>query len=331
MKSPAVRTLLVACALVTVLVASPALAADRGLVINDCYAYGHQLQGMAETEALAAIIASATVPAFPPITVVVGTRTWSLPTPDTLRVDVVSMLDSAYATTTPPGTEIAPVYAVRGTYLTDWVSRVGASLYLPARNAKYVFGRRGISVDSGQTGRKLDRSAVIADLRSRVESIAASGDVVSTPETAVYQRVAIPQKVRKADLGKAIGVDLSERRIRLYSRGKVVRRYRCAVGTASHPTPRGTFKVYAKVKWPTWRNPGSAWAVNMPAYIGPGPSNPLGTRALYLTAPGIRIHGTSQRASIGTAASHGCMRMLREDVEALYPLVPVGTKVHIVR
>jgi L,D-transpeptidase ErfK/SrfK len=68
----------------------------------------------------------------------------------------------------------------------------------------------------------------------------------------------------------------------------------------------------------------------MPAYIPPGPNNPLGTRALYLNTSGIRIHGTSKRSSIGTAASHGCMRMLREDVEALYPLVPVGTKIHIV-
>ena len=69
----------------------------------------------------------------------------------------------------------------------------------------------------------------------------------------------------------------------------------------------------------------------MPSYIGPGPSNPLGTRALYLDAPGIRIHGTNNIASVGTPASHGCMRMVRHDVEDLYPRVPVGTPIWIVK
>ena len=57
----------------------------------------------------------------------------------------------------------------------------------------------------------------------------------------------------------------------------------------------------------------------MPSYIGPGPNNPLGTRAIYLNADGIRIHGTANRSSIGHAASHGCIRMLRENVEHALP------------
>jgi lipoprotein-anchoring transpeptidase ErfK/SrfK len=68
----------------------------------------------------------------------------------------------------------------------------------------------------------------------------------------------------------------------------------------------------------------------MPPYIPPGPGNPLGTRALNLSAPGIRIHGTIKNYSIGTAASHGCMRMHMWDVEDLYPRVKVGTRVIIV-
>jgi lipoprotein-anchoring transpeptidase ErfK/SrfK len=56
----------------------------------------------------------------------------------------------------------------------------------------------------------------------------------------------------------------------------------------------------------------------------------LGTRALYLNAPGIRIHGTPASYSIGTYASHGCIRMLMEDVEELYEIVEIGTTVHVV-
>jgi L,D-transpeptidase ErfK/SrfK len=80
---------------------------------------------------------------------------------------------------------------------------------------------------------------------------------------------------------------------------------------------------------PSWGNPGSAWAANMPAYIPPGPSNPLGTRALNLNASGIRIHGTTSDWSIGRAASHGCMRMHRWDVEELFDRVEIGTPVLI--
>jgi L,D-transpeptidase ErfK/SrfK len=69
----------------------------------------------------------------------------------------------------------------------------------------------------------------------------------------------------------------------------------------------------------------TGWGAGAPAEIPPGPGNPLGTRALYLDAPGIRIHGTYDADSIGTYASHGCIRMRIADAEELYPLVPVGT------
>jgi L,D-transpeptidase ErfK/SrfK len=82
---------------------------------------------------------------------------------------------------------------------------------------------------------------------------------------------------------------------------------------------------------PTWTNPApTTWGAGLPASIPPEPGNPLGTRALYLNAPGIRIHGTYDVASVGTNASHGCIRMLMADIEALYPLVPIGTPVYVI-
>ncbi len=318
-------TLVAACAAV------PAFAADRGPVPNDCYAFGRQLQGMSETEAIEAIVASATIPALPPVAVTIDGRTWTFRPASVLVVDAAQMLASAYATETAPGTVIAPAFRVRSAGVRDWVSTRAAKVDVAPRNAAYVYVKRGVKVDKGAAGRRLDRAATAADLRSRVASMLASSESTLTTQTAMYGTVTAPQKIRTKDLGKAVGVDLSERRIRLFDGGKLVKKYRCAIGTRSHPTPTGTFKVTGKVKWPTWRNPGSAWAANMPAVIGPSVSNPLGTRALYLNAPGIRIHGTTKRYSIGSAASHGCVRMLREDVEALYPLVPVGTRVHIVK
>ena len=69
----------------------------------------------------------------------------------------------------------------------------------------------------------------------------------------------------------------------------------------------------------------------MPAVIPGGPGKPLGTRALYLDTPGIRIHSTPETPSVGGYVSHGCIRMQMWEAEALYPLVPLGTPVLVYR
>lgn len=138
-------------------------------------------------------------------------------------------------------------------------------------------------------------------------------------------------EVTLEDLGYTIVVRLSELKLYLYDGVDLVRTYPVAAGQPAYPTPQGTWTVIDKAVNPTWRNPApDGWGAGMPAVIPGGPSNPLGTRALYLDAPGIRIHGTADSGSIGTYASHGCIRMLRSDVEALYEIVPVGTPVHVV-
>ena len=80
---------------------------------------------------------------------------------------------------------------------------------------------------------------------------------------------------------------------------------------------------------PTWLPPNSPWAKGL-GPIPPGPGNPLGTRWIGTSAPAVGIHGTPADYSIGTAASHGCIRMHIPDVEKLYDQVEVGTEVDIV-
>ena len=138
-------------------------------------------------------------------------------------------------------------------------------------------------------------------------------------------------EITRDDLGKTIVVDLSDLELTLYDGLKVDRTYPVAAGLPEYPTPQGEWEIIDKAENPTWTNPApDGWGKDMPLQIPGGPTNPLGTRALYLNAPGIRIHGTSASYSIGTYASHGCVRMLMEDVEALYEIVPIGTMVHIV-
>lgn len=311
--------------------AEPA-AADRGPVPIECYAFGHPLLGLSEAEVRALVEDAAPVSTLPTLTVRIDERTFRFSLARAVSVDATAMLEAAYDTATVPGTVIAPVYRVERAYLSRWLGRVASAIDRPARDARYRFRPWGIAVDPGRRGRRVDRQAIAGDLARRALTAASAPDASQEPTVAVYRSLPVRQRVTRAQLGRAIAVDLSERRVLLYSSGRVVRRYRCAVGMPSYPTPAGTFRVVRKVKWPVWVNPAPhGWGADLPARIGPGPSNPLGTRALYLNVGGIRIHGTPKRRSIGTASSHGCIRMLREDIEELFPLVPVGTPVHIVK
>lgn len=112
--------------------------------------------------------------------------------------------------------------------------------------------------------------------------------------------------------------------------------YPVGVGTEERPTPRGLMRVERKVTRPTWHVPASIARDHLkkgdplPAAVLPGPQNPLGEYALYLTAPSYLIHGTNKPASVGLRASNGCMRLYPENVKKLYENTPAKTAVNIV-
>lgn len=120
---------------------------------------------------------------------------------------------------------------------------------------------------------------------------------------------------------------------------KRVKVYRIAVGYYDGPggepdyrTPVGYYQVEKRAKNPTWTLPSSPWVEEEDwGKVIPGgdPRNPIVARWIQLTNTGVGIHGTAARDSIGTAASHGCIRMLEEDVIELFDQVPKGTIVHI--
>ena len=137
--------------------------------------------------------------------------------------------------------------------------------------------------------------------------------------------------VTEDSLGQTIVISISLNRLWLYDGVKLDRSYPVATGQPQYPTPTGHFHIITKEVDPTWHNPArDTWGKDEPAEIGPGAGNPLGTRAMALDAPGILIHGTYVDSSIGTHASHGCIRMHIPDSEALFLLVGVGTPVIIV-
>ncbi|MDD2271292.1 MAG: L,D-transpeptidase family protein [Desulfuromonadaceae bacterium] len=120
------------------------------------------------------------------------------------------------------------------------------------------------------------------------------------------------------------------------SESPVVLTYPAGVGTEERPTPTGQMRVERKVTRPTWHVPTSIARDHLkkgdplPAAVLPGPLNPLGEYALYLSAPSYLIHGTNKPASVGLRASNGCIRLYPESIKKLYENTPVKTPVSIV-
>ncbi|HEY2843375.1 MAG TPA: L,D-transpeptidase [Bryobacteraceae bacterium] len=120
---------------------------------------------------------------------------------------------------------------------------------------------------------------------------------------------------------RRIVVSIADRKLMLLDGDRLVRIYDVAVGKSSTPSPRGKFAIVNRVPNPTWYGPLGV--------VAPGQNNPLGTRWMGLSAKGYGIHGTNVPTSIGKAASHGCIRMRKHDLEDLFELVTVGTTVEL--
>ena len=126
-----------------------------------------------------------------------------------------------------------------------------------------------------------------------------------------------------------IVVDRSTNTLRLYRGTKLVHTFPVATGQSIYPTPSGIFSIVVKERDPWWYPPTyDSWAKGLKP-VPPGPSNPLGTRWMGLSVPGVGIHGTDAPSSIGYSASHGCIRMQVPDAEWLFEHVTVGTPVVI--
>ncbi|MDO8963932.1 MAG: L,D-transpeptidase family protein [Coriobacteriia bacterium] len=310
---------------------APVWAIDSGgTITNDAIVAGVRLQGLTADEARAAIAASLTVPPLAPLSAKAGVASFSLDASRMVTVDVEAIVARAFEPTSTSPLVIAPSYLVDPAAVTSWVKGVALKTDRAAVNAKRAVRSRRLVFTRSVDGVRLDTTASVTAVSNALLAQAAAGGAAG-PVVTLPQIVVTP-KITTASLGKTIVVVLGTRRVTLYKVGGATEKsYRCAIGMARYPTPRGTFRIIMKRKLPSWGNPGSSWAHGMPRYIKPGPNNPLGTRALYLNASGIRIHGTNKTRSIGTAASHGCMRLTNRNIEDLFPRVPVGTTVYIVK
>jgi hypothetical protein len=211
--------------------------------------------------------------------------------------------------------------------LTAATKAVGKPFYRAPRDARVRFGITRVKRIRHRSGRGLDtvklRSALLAELRAPTETrIVKAGLRTLRPKVTLRNLSSV--------YGTYISVSRSTTTLRLFKRLRVVRTYRIAVGAAGFDTPSGMRSVLSKQRNPTWYVPNRPWAGSLAGQtIPPGdPRNPLKAWFLAL-GNGVGIHGTSEEWSIGSRASHGCIRMRVSDVMRLAPRVPVGTPVLI--
>ena len=169
-------------------------------------------------------------------------------------------------------------------------------------------------------------------------SAANPGVDIWVPE--VGKRITLPLSFILPDAPRnGIVVNLATMRLFEYkgeSRSLTVSTYPVGIGTRERPTPTGQMHVARKAVHPTWHVPASIAEDHrkkgdpLPATVPPGPENPLGAYALYLSKAGYLIHGTNKPASIGLKASNGCLRLYPENIALLFKDTPVNTSVAVV-
>ena len=207
--------------------------------------------------------------------------------------------------------------------------RVAKAVYLAPRNAEIRITLRHIFRTSSRTGRSLSATTV----RTMIEQTLANPDPASSRIVRPARKI-LKARITADKLARAyptvITIDRNNFKLRLFKRLKFSKSYGVAVGQPAYPTPTGRFSITNKQVNPAWTAPNSPWAGELAGTTTPGGSaaNPLRARWMGIVN-GVGIHGTSQEYSIGSRASHGCIRMRVADVIDLYPRVPVGTPVLI--
>jgi lipoprotein-anchoring transpeptidase ErfK/SrfK len=302
---------------------------------------GVDVGGMKSDEARALVRRELQEPLEQPISVVRGKTRFSLSAEDAgVKADVGGMVDEAVrasrdgsifsrvARDVTGGEEDVQVPA-RVSYSTaaveQLVERVEKKLNRPARDAEVTFP--SLETVKEQKGRRVKAAA----LEQRV------AQALTVP--GVERRVRAPVRIIKPKVTQAqladkypvvLVADRYNFKLRLYRNLQLAKEYTVAVGAVGFDTPAGLYHIQNKAVDPAWSVPNSDWAGDLAGTVVPGgvPENPLKARWLGIY-DGAGIHGTDQTYSLGTAASHGCIRMAIPDVIEVYDQVPVGAPIYI--
>jgi lipoprotein-anchoring transpeptidase ErfK/SrfK len=232
-----------------------------------------------------------------------------------------------YATGNEVNHRIEPKVAFSETAVERFVEGVAAKVNTEAQDASINPTTTSLEPVPGKEGRQLKEDELRADILNVLESGGPGPRTVKAKVETVKPEVTTEELA--AQYPDYITIDRASFTLRHYEHLKLVKEYTVAVGQAGYDTPTGVYPIESKQVDPVWNVPNSDWAGELAGTtVPPGPSNPLKARWMGIYA-GAGIHGTDDIGSLGSAASHGCIRMSVPDVIELFDRVDVGTPVYI--
>jgi lipoprotein-anchoring transpeptidase ErfK/SrfK len=241
--------------------------------------------------------------------------------PSLLGVSVPVESAIAKALTVQPNTTLTLRATVNTLLVRSFIAKIANRFDRKPVSSRLLLRNSKPLVTDAVIGRTIYQGIAVRDLSDALAH--------GTRSTIVVRAKLTEPKVTPSTIGPVIVIKRGSNELTLYNGMKLVRRFGVATGQAVYPTPLGKFEVVVKWKNPWWYPPASPWAKGEKP-VPPGPGNPLGTRWMGLSAPGVGIHGTPQDGSIGYSLSHGCIRMHIPQAEWLFDHVDVGTPVYIV-
>jgi lipoprotein-anchoring transpeptidase ErfK/SrfK len=302
---------------------------------------GTDVGGMSAAQAQRVLVRDLKEPLEQPIAVVYKGKRFNLSAEDAgVTADIGGMVDEAIAksregniisrvardlTGGEETAQVSPRVSYSEQAVAKLVRRVKRKLDRPARDAEVNFPsleevkeQPGVRVKAKALKLRIQQALTVPGVDRRVKATVAT----------------IQPKVTQAELAEKYPVllvaDRSAFQLRLYKNLRLQKQYTVAVGALGFDTPAGMYHIQNKAVDPAWSVPNSGWAGDLAGTVVPGgvPENPLKERWLGIY-DGAGIHGTDQTYSLGTAASHGCIRMAIPDVIELYDQVPVGAPIYI--
>jgi lipoprotein-anchoring transpeptidase ErfK/SrfK len=277
---------------------------------------GVAVGGMTPTEAYQAVTA-----AFDkPLVLLVGRHRFSVP-PGRFGAVAYVLRSVEKARVAPAGSSVRLDVGVSPKRVADWLRTVGRRVDRKVVDAQLSLRNLEPYVSRERIGFQLLERQASAAIRRAIQANRRSPVRLPTKT--------LQPAVTRRDFGPVIVIHRGGNLLDLYNGMRPWRAFGVATGQNAYPTPLGRFEIVVKWRNPTWYPPNSPWAAGAQP-IPPGPGNPLGTRWMGLSAPGVGIHGTYQDGSIGYSVSHGCIRMHIPDAEWLFNHVEIGTPVYIV-
>jgi lipoprotein-anchoring transpeptidase ErfK/SrfK len=256
-----------------------------------------------------------------PLQVILDRRHRLAPVPGALGATAHVDEVIARARTSEPGTALTLPVLINGDVVRAYVLTVSRRFNRKPADAHVFLRHLKPVVVADRPGLTVNRLRLTQTIVARLRE---------TSRAAVRIKYRSPQaSIHRSEFRSVIVIRRRSNRLLLYHFDRLRRAFRVATGQSVYPTPLGRFEIQVKWRNPWWYPPNSRWARGQKP-IPPGPNNPLGTRWMGLSSPGVGIHGTPNPASIGYSVSHGCIRMYISDAEWLFNTVDVGTTVFIV-